>query len=54
MGAYAEFGDFLVRRGLVSDGAWGRVQEVLTEAHQGLAGTITDLGLLSEKDLILI
>ncbi|WP_417452080.1 GspE/PulE family protein [Kordiimonas sp.] len=53
MGASTEFGAYLVHRGLLSDGAWTRVQEVLSEARQGLAGTIAGLGLLSEKDLAL-
>ena len=53
MGASTEFGAYLVHRGLLSDGAWSRVQEVLSEARQGLAGTIAGLGLLSEKDLAL-
>ncbi|MBL4790664.1 MAG: Flp pilus assembly complex ATPase component TadA [Kordiimonadaceae bacterium] len=53
MGEIVGFGQFLVARGLISDGAWARVQEVLAEAKQGLAGTITGLGLLSEKDLML-
>ncbi|NVJ70797.1 MAG: type II/IV secretion system protein [Alphaproteobacteria bacterium] len=41
----------MVHRGLLSGGAWSRVQEVLQEARQGLAGTIAGLGFLSEKDL---
>lgn len=53
MGASEEFGAFLVDGGFVSEGAWGRVQEVLGEAQQGLAGTIAGLGLLSEVDLSL-
>lgn len=53
MGSSAGFGEFLVHRGLLSDGAWTRVQEVLSEARQGLASTIAGLGLLSEKDLTL-
>jgi general secretion pathway protein E len=51
LGAGSDFGAFLVHRGLLSGGSWGRVQEVLLEARQGMAGTIAGLGLLSEKDL---
>ncbi len=51
MGATSEFGAFLVARGLVGGASWARVQEVLSEARQGLAGTIAGLGLLSEQDL---
>jgi len=51
LGEISAFGQYLVARNLVSDSAWGRVQEVFAEARQGLAGTITGLGLLSEKDL---
>lgn len=40
-------------RGLLSEAAWSRAQEVLVEARQGLAGTVTGLGLLSENDLTL-
>lgn len=51
MGANSDFGEFLVARGLVGSAAWGRVQEVLKDARQSLAGTIAGLGLLSETDL---
>ncbi len=51
MGASSDFGEFLVARGLVGNAAWARVQDVLAEARQGLAGTIAGLGLLSEGDL---
>lgn len=53
MGASEDFGAFLVEGGFLSVGAWDRVQDVLAEAQQGLAGTITGLGLLSEVDLSL-
>jgi len=53
LGEIAGFGQFLVARGLLSDSAWARVQEILSEAKQGLAGTVTGLGLLSEKDIAL-
>ncbi len=53
MGASEDFGAFLTDGGYLSDGAWGRVQEVLLEAQQGMAGTIAGLGLLSEVDLSL-
>ncbi|MCJ9430042.1 GspE/PulE family protein [Kordiimonas marina] len=51
MGANTDFGGYLVERGLLADAAWARVQDVLQEARQGLAATLTGLGLLSEKDL---
>ena len=53
LGATINFGDFLVGRGLLSDTAWARVSEVLSDARQGLVGTIAGLGLLSERDLSL-
>jgi general secretion pathway protein E len=53
LGASEDFGAFLVDGGFLSGGAWDRVQDVLAEAQQGLAGTITGLGLLSEVDLSL-
>lgn len=53
LGASEDFGAFLTAGGYLSDGAWSRVQEVLAEAQQGLAGTIAGLGLLSEVDLSL-
>jgi len=51
LGEIAAFGQYLVARNLVSDSAWARVQDVFAEARQGLAGTITGLGLLSENQL---
>lgn len=51
MGVSSGFGAFLVDEGILSHAAWSRVQDVLLEARQGFAGTITGLGLLSEKDL---
>lgn len=53
MGASEDFGTFLTDGGYLSAGAWARVQEVLAEAQQGLAGTIAGLGFLSEVDLSL-
>lgn len=53
MGAKQDFGGFLVEKGLLSEAAWSRAQDVLGEARQGLAGTVTGLGLLSENDLSL-
>lgn len=51
MGANTDFGAFLVARGLMGGADLARVEEVLTEARQGLAGTIAGLGLLSETAL---
>jgi len=45
------FGQFLVAEGLLSEVAWARVQEAMSEARLGLVGTIAGLGLLSEDDL---
>ena len=53
MGVDRPFGDYLIDKGLLSPAAWERVQDVLEQAGQGLAGTITGLGLMSEKDLSL-
>lgn len=53
LGAPSDFGSFLIERGLLSDTSWHRAQDVLSEARQGLAGTVTGLGLLSENDLSL-
>ena len=53
MGVKGDFGSFLVERGLLSEAAWSRAKDVLNEARQGLAGTVTGLGLLSENDLSL-
>ena len=53
MGATQDFGGFVVDRGLLSEAAWSRAKDVLEEARQGLAGTVTGLGLLSENDLSL-
>lgn len=53
LGAKGDFGGYLVNNGLLSESAWSRVGEVLSEAQQGLVGTIAGLGLLSEKDLSL-
>lgn len=46
MGSSAVFGAYLVERGMLGEAAWARVLDVLGEARQGLAGTITGLGLL--------
>lgn len=51
MQTVADFGAYLVERGMLGEAAWARVLDVLGEARQGLAGTITGLGLLSETAL---
>lgn len=53
VGVERPFSDFLVDKSLLSGAAWERVEEVLREAGQGLAATITGLGLMSERDLSL-
>lgn len=51
MGSSVDFGSYLVDSGKLSVSAWARVKDVLAEARQGLASTISGLGLLSEADI---
>lgn len=51
MGLPLSFGNFLIKKKMLTSEAWARVEDVRSDVDQGLASTITGLGLMSETDL---